>query len=222
MKRKVLVIGYICLLLIMCKLLFVYLGNNLIIRKYENGKYLVTQAKMLTDITFQKSYISNYNYGNILYKNGKYDEAIEEYEKALQTLVPAKKECKIRINYALAMCNCIEVDESNQDSLQEAINTYEEAIKILTEKSCNEHNKDAEELKEDIEKEIERLKKLQQNTSNSEEENTEESNQQKVEEETIEKKIQNIKEEATKDQRETESIYKSFYKKYEYSTGKNW
>ena len=32
-----------------------------------------TQAQLLTNITFQKSYISNYNYGNILYQNGEYE-----------------------------------------------------------------------------------------------------------------------------------------------------
>ncbi len=217
MKTKTLIIADIVFSFIMLSLLFVNIKNTFIINKYKEGKYLESDAKMLTNITLQKSYISNYNYGNILYQNGKYEKAISEYKKALKTVSSSEKECKIRINCALAICKTVQVDESNQESINNAINTYQEAIDVLVEKNCDKHNEDARKLKEDIEKEIERLKKLQRDTDNKNNENQEENKN----EESAEEKIKDIKENATKEQNETENIYKNFNKEYN-GRGKNW
>ena len=217
MKTKTLIIADIVFSFIMLSLLFVNIKNTFIINKYKEGKSLESDAKMLTNITLQKSYISNYNYGNILYQNGKYEKAISEYKKALKTVSSSEKECKIRINCALAICKTVQVDESNQESINNAINTYQEAIDVLVEKNCDKHNEDARKLKEDIEKEIERLKKLQRDTDNKNNENQEENKN----EESAEEKIKDIKENATKEQNETENIYKNFNKEYN-GRGKNW
>ena len=217
MKTKTLIIADIVFSFIMLSLLFVNIKNTFIINKYKEGKYLESDAKMLTNITLQKSYISNYNYGNILYQNGKYEKAMSEYKKALKTVSSSEKECKIRINCALAICKTVQVDESNQESINNAINTYQEAIDVLVEKNCDKHNEDARKLKEDIEKEIERLKKLQRDTDNKNNENQEENKN----EESAEEKIKDIKENATKEQNETENIYKNFNKEYN-GRGKNW
>ena len=217
MKTKTLIIADIVFSFIMLSLLFVNIKNTFIINKYKEGKYLESDAKMLTNITLQKSYISNYNYGNILYQNGKYEKAISEYKKALKTVSSSEKECKIRINCALAICKTVQVDESNQESINNAINTYQEAIDVLVEKNCDKHNEDARKLKEDIEKEIERLKKLQRDTDNKNNENQEENKN----EESAEEKIKDIKENATKEQNETENIYINFNKEYN-GRGKNW
>lgn len=221
MKTKILIATYVVLICLMIYLLFISIENKIIINKYKNEEYLETEAKLLTHVTFQKSYTANYNYGNILYQNGEYEKAIEEYEKALKTLVPSKKECKIRINCSLAMCKTVQVDESSQESITEAIETYQNAIKILTQKDCNNHNQDAKKLKKDIEKEIERLKKLQKNTNNKTEKEEKEENEQQQEEEEISEKIQDIKQEAINEQREKESTYKNFNKTYR-KNGKNW
>lgn len=221
MKRKIFIALYVILIIIMLNLIFINIENNFIINNYKNGKYLQKQAKLLTNITFQKSYISNYNYGNILYQNGEYEKAIIEYKKALETVTSSEKDCKIRINCALAICQSIQVDESSQESITKAIETYENAIEILTEKYCNNHNQDAKKLKEDIEKEIERLKKIQKNTDDKNDEDKKEEKEQPKNEENIEEKIQNIKEDAMKEQRETESTYKDFNQKYR-DGGKNW
>ena len=217
MKTQTLIIADIVFSFIMLSLLFVNIKNTFIINKYKEGKYLESDAKMLTNITLQKSYISNYNYGNILYQNGKYEKAISEYKKALKTVSSSEKECKIRINCALAICKTVQVDESNQESINNAINTYQEAIDVLVEKNCDKHNEDARKLKEDIEKEIERLKKLQRDTDNKNNENQEENKN----EESAEEKIKDIKENATKEQNETENIYINFNKEYN-GRGKNW
>lgn len=221
MKRKILIAVYVILVIIMLDLIVINVVNNFIINKYKNGEYLQSQARFLTNITFQKSYISNYNYGNILYKKGEYEQAIIEYKKALKTVTSFEKECKIRINYALAMCQNVQVDTSNKGSISKAIETYENAIEKLTEKECSNHNRDAKKLKEDIESEIERLKKLQKDIGNkSEQKNTKENIQEK-EENNIEEKIQAIKEEAIKGQREIENTYKNLNKDYN-DRGKNW
>ena len=77
-----------------------------------------------------QKYIANYNYGNVLYNKGEYEEAIKEYEEALNSIIPENKECKIRINYALAICKTIQVDEKDSNSIKNAIETNEKAIDI--------------------------------------------------------------------------------------------
>ena len=227
MKKKVLIIIYVILILITLKLFYNILVDNVLISNYNNGKYSESQAKILTFLNFSQPYIANYNYGNVLYKNGEYEQAIEKYKKALKGIVPEDKECNIRINYALAICKTVSVNEKDQNSINKAIEKYESAIQILTEKGCadkdgnNGHNKKAEQLKKDIQKEIDRLKNLQENESNANKDNDEEN---KTEEnvDTIEEKIQKVKEDATKDQRKTEKNYENF-DNFDYNrVKKNW
>ena len=161
MKKKVLTVIFVILILLTIKILSNILINSILINNYNNGKYVDTQANSLTFLNFIQSYIARYNLGNINYQKGEYDKAIEEYEKALKGFVPKNKECSIRINYALAICKKVSVDESDQDSISNAIKEYEKAIDILTQKGCagkednTGHNKKAEQLKKDIEQEIE-------------------------------------------------------------------
>lgn len=228
MKRKIVIVIYIILILISFKLLYNIGTNSRLINKYNNGEYTDNLARNLTYFNFLQRYVANYNYGNILYQKGEYESAIEEYKKALKGIVPKYKECNIRINYALAICRTVNVNEKNQDSIKNAIKTYETAIEVLTEdgganKTNNKgHSQKAEQLKKDIQKEIDRLKKLEkiENDSNEEkEENKKDKTKEDVE--TIESKIQNIKEEATKDQRETESKFTNYNKDINTRT-KNW
>lgn len=226
MKRKILTALYIILILITMKLLFNIITNSVLINKYEKGQYSESQAKLLTYMNFPQSYVANYNYGNILYQNGEYEDAIEEYKKALKGNPPKDKDCNIRINCALAICKTVQVDETDQNSIKTAIDTYESAIDILTENGCankddnNGHNQKAEQLKKDIQDEIDRLKNLQEDESNdSKEEQKDETNEEKEE---IEEKIQDIKEEATQAQREKESVYRDFNKDFNRMNKKNW
>lgn len=228
MKRKILIAIYIILILLALKLIYNNIANSILINNYNKGEYSKSQAKSLTYLNFTQSYIANYNYGNILYKNGEYEKAIEEYKKSLDGIVPKEKECNIRINYALAICKTVKVDETNQESIEEAIKEYESAIDILTENGCankdnnNGHSENAEKLKNDIQKEIDRLKDLQEvQQNNSEDEEREDENKTEEETETIKNKIQNIKEDAIQEQREKEKTYENINKNYD-STEKNW
>lgn len=174
-----------------------------------------------------QAYIRNYNAGNSLYEDGEYEEAIEKYKKALNSFVPKKQDCKIRINYALAICETISVNEKDEISIQNAIEEYESAVEILEVKDCDFHNDDAKQLKSDILDEIDRLKNLlKKNNSKDEEEDPEEKEEEPKEEKkenskTIEQKIQQVKEEATKAQRDTEAQFKNY--EYDYDrVEKNW
>ncbi len=226
MKRKIFAVICIILIIIMLKLACNIVVNNLLIKTYEEGKYLEGQAKLLTYVNFIQRYIANYNYGNMLYQNGKYDEAIEEYKKALEANVP-EEECSIRINYALAICKTVTVDETDQTSIKNAIEKYESAINVLTENGCankndnNGHSQKAERLKKDIQKEIDRLKKLQKDDTQTNDKDGKKEEDEKKEKD-IEDKIQEIKENATKEQRNTESEYKN-YGNFDFQrVDKNW
>lgn len=236
MKKKIFIIIYIILILITLKLMYNSFLNTILISKYHNGEYSEKIAEQLTLFNFPQSYVANYNYGNILYQNGEYESAIEQYEKALNDKsIPEQKECCVRINYSLAICKTVKLDESNAESIKKAISTYESAIDVLTENGCankyddNGHSEKAEKLKKDIQKEIERLKKLleenDENQDNNDDKNEEDKEQQKEEDkktEEIETKIQNIKEEATKEQRESEGKYDALIKEFKILKGKNW
>ncbi len=230
MKRKVLVVVYIILIFITLKLLYNISQNTILINKYNNGEYSESGAKALTFLDFPESYVAHYNYANIFYQNGKYEEAIEEYSKSLKGYIPKDKECNIRINYALAICKTVDLDENDEQSINNAINQYEQAINVLTENGCankennNGHSLKAEQLKKDIQKEIDRLKKLKKQEENDEKEEQEEEkeNQSQDESESIEAKIQDIKEQAINEQRENEDIYINLQKDYFGSQGKNW
>ena len=225
-KTKILIIINIFLIIISFKFFINFSINTSLINKYNSGEYNDGQAKTLKIINVIQPYIAYYNLGNIYYQTGKYEEAINEYKNALNTYVPKYKECNIRINYVLAICKTVQVDEKDEESIKEAIKKYESAIDILTEDGCankndnNGHNEKAEKLKKDIQDEIDRLKKLlDEDTSSSEENEEKEEKQEEIQIE--EEKIQQIKEEAIREQREIESRYENYNSNYN-SNKKNW
>ena len=228
MKRKIIIAVDILLIIITLKLISNIGINSKLINSYYLKDYSEKQAKALTYFNFSESYIANYNYGNILYQEGEYERAIEKYKKALDGIIPKKKECNIRINLALSICKTVSINKNSIDSVKDAIKIYESAIDVLTEKGCankennNGHSSKAQQLKNDIQKEIDRLKNLQENQGdNDEEDEGEEQQENKIEEKNIEEKLQNIKEEAIKEQREVENQYKNYNKEFITRT-KNW
>ena len=106
------------------------------IKDYEIGLYMEREAKSLTNTDIFQKYVASYNYGNVLYKNEKYDEAIEAYQEALDNNIPKHKECSIRVNLALSICNTVILQEENEDSIKKAIEKYESAIDVLTQEDC--------------------------------------------------------------------------------------
>ena len=235
MKRNIFIIVYILVILILIKLVFNIVTNGILKSKYEDGEYSDQVAYTLSLLNFPEGYVADYNLGNVLYKKGDYNGAIEQYKKALDKHVPKKKECKIRINYALSICRLVHVDEENKESIEAAIKEYEKAIDILTEKGCanddgDGHSDDAQQLKEDIEKEIKRLKDLlnsdqdKDNNDKDDKDNNDDNNDNNDEkkDKDLEDKIKNIKDDAIKVQRETEERGKNYKKKYNDHSKKNW
>ncbi|MBQ3408854.1 MAG: tetratricopeptide repeat protein [Clostridia bacterium] len=219
MKKRIFIIAYVIVIIIFAKLLLNIIVNEILISKYKGGEYSEEIAYSLTMFNFPEEYIAYYNCGNILYKNKDYNGAIEQYEKALNKYIPRRKECNIRINYALSICAMVQVDEGSVESIKSAIEKYEEAVEVLVKPDCandygNGHNSKAQELKDDIEREIERLKQLLEDESseNDKNDNNNESNddsENNSEEDEIEEKIKDIKQNATKEQRETENVGKN-------------
>lgn len=213
MKKKVLIIIWVVLVIIIAKLILNIIVNNSLINKYQEGKYPVIEVVLLRIANIMEPYVLYYNYGNFLHQNQEYEKAIEQYENALQESIPKYKECKVRINYALTICKTVKVDERYDESIINAIEIYELAIDILEDKGCTEHNESAKRLRDDIQAEIDRLKKLlyndvDKNTSKEEKENSQI-------EDKLEEKIQNIKEEATKEQRNVEASFNELEQYYE-------
>lgn len=219
MKKKIAITLIIILSVIIIKFLFNIAINSIFIFKYNKGIYSELELNILNVINFPQGYVCDYNYGNVLYKEGKYENAIEKYKKALEENILHNEECKIRINYALSICNTVSVDEKNADSIKKAIEKYESAIEILVEEDCAGHDNkvghdiNAEQLKKDIEKEIDRLKKLLDN-KNDKDDNQKDDKDDKQDTELekklkdIEDKIQEIKQEALDDQKDTENRFK--------------
>ena len=201
MRNKILLTVLCVLAIILLKLVCDYLLNSILINSYKKGKYNAELARVIASLNFNKSYAANYNYGNILYQKGEYEEAIEQYKNALNTFVPNHEECNIRVNYALAICKTVDLDEEkekDETSVNEAIKKYESAIDVLVEVECahrndnNGHDKNAQQLKNDIQKEIDRLK--QQNGQQGEEPQEEPQEEPNEENRTNENEITNIME----------------------------
>ena len=206
MKKRVIMTVIIIMALIALKLLFNTIVNTILINKYNDGEYSESQVKMLTFLNFPESYVANYNYGNILYQNGEYESAIEKYKEALSGNVPKFKECSIRINYALAICKTVKVDEKDQESIKSAIQKYEEAIDVLTEQGCaNKNDKNGHSQKAEKLKEIDRLKKLLNSENKKPNDENKNDDEKKDDIDEIEEKMQEIKQNATMEQRQTES-----------------
>ncbi|MBR2704624.1 MAG: tetratricopeptide repeat protein [Clostridia bacterium] len=233
MKKSIFIIVYILVVLILIKLLFNAVTNTVLISKYKDGDYSEQTAYALTLFNFPESYVADYNLGNVLYKKGDYNGAIEQYKKALDRNVPKRKECSIRINYALSICNLVHVDENNKESIENAIKEYEKAIEVLVKQDCanddgDGHSEKAQQLKDDIEKEIERLKELlnqddkdkdkDKDNPDDDKDNPEDDKKNKE----IEDKIKDIKADAIKQQREKEESSKNLGKKYNDHSKKNW
>ncbi|MBQ9233758.1 MAG: tetratricopeptide repeat protein, partial [Lachnospiraceae bacterium] len=119
-------------------------------------------ANALTFANVYQSYIAHYNRGNIFYNQKNYDEAIKEYNKALDCHIPEKKECSVRINLALSIIGKIPSEYDSPDNIDSTLATLREAREVLLPDDCANdegtgHSKEAEKLKKEIDDLIEEL-----------------------------------------------------------------
>ena len=214
MRKKVLLTVLCIVVVILLKLICDYILNTIQVNSYKEEKYNADFAQLVATLKFNKSHAANYNYGNVLYQKGDYEGAIEQYKNALDTIVPSGEECDIRVNYALAICKTVKLekeDEKDEAKVKEAIKKYESAIDVLVAVECahrndnNGHDKDAQQLKNDIQKEIDRLKNQsgqegQEGQEGGQEENPPEEN--RTNENEITNKIEQLLEEGMNTQME--------------------
>lgn len=121
-----------------------------------------------------------YNAGNELFEEGNYQEARIKYDKALHCFPDEKRECKIRINMALCIVEPIDVENIDESNVDQIIETLEDAKSILMKKGCADdqgtgHSKEAQKLKDDIDKFIQQLK--QKGQSGNSQKNKKDNNQ---------------------------------------------
>lgn len=169
MKAKLLIVLYILIVLVGGKILLNYFYNENVIRAYDDKDYSVNDDLLKTLNVFEP-YIPYYNNGNILYRQGMYEEAIAEYEKAIEAGIPELSECPVRINMALAKVATLDKNYKDPEHIDESLKILYAARDMLLEDDCatedgDGHSKRAERLKRDIEaaiKELEELKEQQQ------------------------------------------------------------
>ena len=122
---------------------------------------------LISLMVFFQLHIYYYNKGNEAYENGDYEQAIEAYEQALSCHVPERKECDIRVNLALAMIAPIDIETLDESEMEATIELLKEARDVLTEENCahtndkNGHDRDAQTLKDEIDRYIEMLENPQ-------------------------------------------------------------
>ena len=229
--NKIYKIIYIVFVIIFIKLLITFGLNEYFISQYNNKEYNESIVEKLLFLNIYQPYIAHYNYGNVLYNNGKYNQAIEEYKRALNLFPPQYKECPIRINLALSILKGLHTEPKNDNDINEDISILEEAKHILCEKGCaheddnNGHNRQAQRLKNDIDKRIQELEQMKEQASEGEKEeedeenNSQEENKENVEE--IKEELEEIKEQVMEERREEmESTIQ--LQNWEYYDGKTW
>lgn len=232
-KLFIVVIAILAILLIIAiKLVFTYAINELFIINYNNNDYSESILKPLYWFNFIEPCNVYYNNGNVLYKTNDFNGAIERYKKALELFPSKKKECKIRINLCLAMLKKINFDDIQEDDIDKILKELEEAKEVLLEHGCanrndnNGHDKDAEQLKKEIEEMEEKLKELKENDEDETKEddkNKEENNnkEEKKNLDEIEEKIKDIRKQGI-EERQEEIEKRKMIQNYSYYNGKKW
>ena len=160
-----LLIAFVCALLLVTAgiLVFRHVVNERFIKKYRQENYSVSGESWLLSPNVPEGYVTCYNMGNAYYKQGEYETAAAYYLKALEYNPPhdppSDKECDIRINLALAILGMIDFEDlETKEKQQDAVDLLLTARAVLTEEDCacpekgeaNGHNKDAEQLKKEI------------------------------------------------------------------------
>lgn len=164
--KKVAKFTLIILAICFTKLLLDILINSVVISNYNNGKYSVSLVKLLYVLNINQPYIPYYNEGTILYQLGKYEEATQKFETALEKKPTNKYVCDIRTNLSLSII--AQVDETNCDT---APNDLKKAREVLEENSCSTDD----ETSESLYNEIKNLEKKVKEKCQSEESDPEES-----------------------------------------------
>ncbi len=138
--------------------------NKSFINAYGAEDYDTAREEKLLFANFPEGFVPYYNLGNAAYKKGDYNLAVSRFGSALTQHPTGDKDCLIRINLALSLCNTIDFyNLDTQEKVDTALFVLYKARDVLLENGCateegDGHNADAQQLKEDIDRMIERLK----------------------------------------------------------------
>lgn len=228
--KKVLFVIYIILVLILSKLIVSFCINENFISNYKSGKYDEGTVKSLLVLNIPQPCVAHYNYGNVLYKNGNYDIAIEQYNRALELFPSKEEECSIRINLALAMLKKIDEKDDSEDNKIVTLQILNNARNVLCENGCANKNDDkghsaeAERLKKDIDKRIKELEEQTGQDSNDDGNDDGDDDDNKDNNKNVDKKEQQLKEIQAKsrEERESDLSYVKNLFNYDFYRGKQW
>lgn len=227
MKKRILIGIYIVLLLICGKLAFNFGYNEIVVAAYHQYNYSVTMKPLLI-FNWSEPYIAHYNQGNIYYQNFSYEDAILSYREALGANPPEEKECDIRINLALAMLGTMEEEYEAPENVETSLEILLGAKEVLLEEDCatengDGHNETAEQLKEEIEAMIAKLKEqseMEQEEKGDEDEGKDEEQRTKEDEfeEDVKKTLQERQSEANQERSEALEYYEELEKDYNFDS----
>ena len=187
-------------------------------------------GKSLLIFGFTEKYIAHYNYGNLLYQIGYYEDAIKEYETSLKKGPSEDRVCSVRINLALAIIATINEEMDCDKKLE----TIQKAKDSLFQDDCayegNNYGKSEEAkelgleigiLEEEIAKSCEEGMAGGDSGDDSDSSNENEDDEKKAEEE---KKSEELEErnEGASGSRQDELDQMEDYDNYSYYDGKKW
>lgn len=225
MKKILYIIWGVVVIILICFTVN-YVSNEQFIKNYEEGIY---KENKFTAFGFLEPYIEPYNKGAFYYQNGKYEKAIEEYRRAIDSGITKERDCLARINIALCIIAPINLDNLNKDNVEEILNTLKKAQNILVLKGCADedgksgHNQAAQQLWNELNAQIGQLEKAQQQDNGDDnEDNKENSTKEPVE--NKDKKEQQLNEYRDRGQNDREQNIKlPEEKEYDYQySGPNW
>lgn len=215
---------WIILVLVFLGLTINYISNERMISDYSKGEYSENKVAFLG---FTEPYIAPYNQGNVNYKNGDYEKALEKYQEALSLHPSHDRECKIRTNIALCMVMPIQPDKIDQDDVDDVIETLESAKTVLMEHGCaheldsDGHSKNAQKLKEDIDEFEKQLKQQRQPQRGNDNPGNPGKDDLRVDEEDIKKKLQDLQNQGMQERTPGLDYLDQLYQ-YDYYSGATW
>ncbi len=234
MKKVLIVCLIICSVLLLC-LGLNYGANEKMIGNYNQGNYKINSLDVLG---FLQPYVGPYNRGNIHYQLGDYDQAISEYQEALQKYPPHSRECKIRINLALAMVNKLDFSSITEENIEEVKDTLNQAIDVLVEKDCanrdgqSGHDAEAQQLEVELQRILDALEQPQNNGGGKDEDKKQQSGLQESkpekkagtteEKSELEKKFEEQQQEVQQERNQRFENEEIFRMEYDYTTDPVW
>ena len=152
-----------------------HIANEMMVGKIREENF--EKAPEPFGVRGPQSYIPYYNRGIIAYRQGKYDEAVSYFEKALSCDPPEGEECPVRVNLARSMVEQIDLNDlDTPEKKKRAVRILKDARRVLCEEGCADedgtdgHDEAAETLKKEIDEILSQLEDETESESESESE----------------------------------------------------